>query len=317
MACAVEVASLSRTFSGKKTTVALDNVDLSVEEGELFGLLGPNGAGKTTLIKILSTLLLPSSGSAKVLGYDVAKEAHLIRPRINMVSGGEFSGYGLLTVRENLWMFSQFYGVPSREAKRRIDEMLTIFGLEDKAEAKVRTISTGQRQKMNIIRGFITNPDLIFLDEPTLGLDVTTSRTIRSYIRDWVHQREGRSLLLTTHYMKEAEELCDRVAIIDHGRILTCDSPSNLTRRMSNSSTFVLDTTPFDPAPLSSLRGVKGVSREDAEAGQRLRLVLEDDSAIAEVISAVVGRGAKVLHLGKSEPTLEDVFIDMVGRGLE
>ena len=317
MAYALEVESLSRVFSGKKdSVVALEHLDLKVKEGELFGLLGPNGAGKTTLIKILCTLLLPSSGSAKVLGHDVAKEAHRIRPRINMVSGGEVSGYGLLTVRENLWMFSQFYGVPGDVAKERINGMLKTFGLEDKADAKVRTISTGQRQRMNIIRGFVTDPQLIFLDEPTLGLDVNTSRVIREYTRDWVHAKEGRTLLLTTHYMKEAEELCDRVAIIDRGTILACDSPYNLKREIDHSTTFMLDTTPFDVSLLSSIRGVQGVNAEDGNGGLKVRLVLEDESAISDVISAVVGQGAKVLSLSKSEATLEDVFIKLVGRGL-
>jgi len=316
MACALEVSSLSRTFDGKQPIVALENVDLKVEEGELFGLLGPNGAGKTTLMKILSTLLLPTTGTAKVLGYDVATDAARIRPLINMVSGGETSGYGLLTVRENLWMFSQFYGVPGKVAKSRIDELLKAFGLEDKAEAKVRTISTGQRQRMNIIRGFVTDPKLIFLDEPTLGLDVTTSRAIREYIRDWVRSDHGRTLLLTTHYMKEAEELCDRVAIIDRGTILACDSPAGLKRRMDHTSTFVLDTTPFESTALRSIRGVKGVSTEDVEGGMRVRLMLEDESAISDVISSVVAKGGKVLALDKVEATLEDVFIELVGRGL-
>jgi ABC-2 type transport system ATP-binding protein len=319
MAYALEVESVSRVFSGRKEhTVALENVHLKVNEGELFGLLGPNGAGKTTLIKILCTLLLPSSGTAKVLGYDVAKDAQKIRPRINMVSGGEVSGYGLLTTKENLWMFSQFYGVPSTVAKQRIDELLKTFGLDDKADAKVRTLSTGQRQRMNIIRGFITDPQLIFLDEPTLGLDVTTSRVIREYIRDWVHAKEGRTILLTTHYMKEAEELCDRVAIIDRGTILACDTPSNLKKRMNHSSTFVLDTTPFDYNRLKTIKGVQGVSAsEGRDGGQRIHLVVENESAISDVIAAVVGQGATVLGLNKSETTLEDVFIKMVGRGLE
>ena len=316
MAPAVEVTNLSRVFSGKKETVALDKVDLRVEEGELFGLLGPNGAGKTTLIKILSTLLLPTSGTAKVLGLDVDRDANRIRPRINMVSGGEISGYGLLTVRENLWMFTQFYGIPGRAAKERIDELLKTFNLEDKADAKVRTISTGQRQKMNVIRGFVTDPDLIFLDEPTLGLDVTTSRIIRDYVRSWVRGERGRTILLTTHYMKEAEELCDRVAIIDQGRILACDTPANLKRTVGPSSTFSIETTAFDPSSITAVRGVGGMSVDAVNGHQVLRLVLEDESAISDVISQIVSRGGRVMGLSKSEPTLEDVFIQMVGRGL-
>ncbi|NLK25783.1 MAG: ABC transporter ATP-binding protein [Euryarchaeota archaeon] len=317
MVAAVEVQSLTRSFSGKEDIIALNNVDLRVEEGELFGLLGPNGAGKTTLIKILCTLLLPSSGTARVLGYDVDREAHLIRPRINMVSGGEISGYGLLTVRENLWMFSQFYGVPGKVAKERIDELLNIFDLADKADAKLRTISTGQRQKMNVIRGFVTNPDLIFLDEPTLGLDVTSSRTIRDYVRRWIGERDGRTILLTTHYMREAEELCDRVAIIDRGKVLACDTPSNLKRSVDDSSSFLIETTPFDVSPLHALRDVRGMSVEACDGYQILRVGLEDESVISDIISQIITCGAKVIGLNKTETTLEDVFIQMVGRGLE
>ena len=136
--------------------------------------------------------MLPSSGSAKVLGYDVVREAAKIRPRINMVSGGETSGYGLLTVRENLWMFSQFYGIPGKEAKATIDDLLVKFDLLDKGDAKVRTISTGQRQKMNVVRGFVTDPDLLYLDEPTLGLDVNASLIIREHLRSWVKGNKGR-----------------------------------------------------------------------------------------------------------------------------
>ena len=152
----------------RKELIALENVNLTVERGELFGLLGPNGAGKTTLIKILTTLLAPTSGWARVAEQDVSLTPNLVRPRINMVSGGESSGYGLLTVRENLWMFSQFYGMPSKEADKRIVELLTMVGLEDRMNTKSSDLSTGLRQKMNIVRGFLTDPEVLFLDEPTL-----------------------------------------------------------------------------------------------------------------------------------------------------
>ena len=317
MASAVEVRSLSRVFSGRKETVALDNVDLTVEDGELFGLLGPNGAGKTTLIKILCTLLLPSSGTAHVLGHDVDADARLIRRRINMVSGGEISGYGLLTIRENLWMFTQFYGVPGREARERIDVLLEAFGLEDKADAKLRTVSTGQRQKMNIIRGFATDPELIFLDEPTLGLDVSTSIAIRSYLRGWVREREGRTMMLTTHYMREAEELCDRVAIVDRGRVVAVDTPTRLKRQVDGGSSFLIEATSFDPSPLSSLKGVRGLTARPLDGHLQIRMVLDDESIIADVISAIVSSGARVIGLSKNEPTLEDAFMHLVGRGLE
>ena len=177
---AVEVRGLTKAF---KSVEAVKGIDLEVRTGETFGFLGPNGAGKSTTIKILCTLLLPTAGQAYVAGYDVTKDVFPIRQRISMVSGGETTGYGLLTTRENIWMFSQFYGVPSKVANDRIDELMDVFGLQDRRDAKVRTLSTGQRQKMNMIRGFVTNPDILFLDEPTVGLDIQTRRQVWSEVR--------------------------------------------------------------------------------------------------------------------------------------
>lgn len=320
MEYAIECESLTRYFGAnrnKERMVALDSVDLRVREGELFGLLGPNGAGKTTLIKILATLLLPSSGRVSVLGYDVERDAQKIRPHINMVSGGEVSGYGLLTVQENLWMFSQFYGIPGPEARERIDHLLRTFSLADKANAKVRTISTGERQRMNVVRGFVTNPELIFLDEPTLGLDVTSSRVIREYIRNWVKGGKTKTVLLTTHYMMEADEMCDRVAIIDKGRILACDSPGNLKRRAVGSPSFTIESTAFeDFEAVRSIPGVQGMSTESHEGHLRLRLLVEEEAVTSDVVSRIVSKGARVVAIAKRETTLEDVFIQLVGRGL-
>ena len=170
---------------------ALGGVSLEVQPGELFGLLGPNGAGKTTLIKILTTLLAPTSGQAWVDGHDVVKDAHAVRPRINMVSGGETSGYGILNVRENLWLFTRIYGVANKLLDARIDKMLDVVDLQDKANSRVSHLSTGQRQKMNFCRGFITDPKILFLDEPTLGLDVTAARAIRKFLREWMRREAG------------------------------------------------------------------------------------------------------------------------------
>lgn len=322
---AVRTESLTRVFDPKKkkegkSVRALDSVDLSIEQGELFGILGPNGAGKTTLLKILSTLLLPTSGKAYVAGLDVATQFHAIRSRINMVSGGEISGYGLLTVKENLWMFSQFYGIKSKVALQRIDDMLKTFGLLDKKDAKVRTLSTGQRQKMNVIRGFITDPAIIFLDEPTLGLDVNASRVIRSYILDWLKEHPSKTVVLTTHYMVEADELCDRIAIIDNGKILACDSPERLKKMVRMNTTLSMDVTFLKEKEV--FKGFAGVDSftftDDPEKGlTRLRFVMQDDSGVSDIISNVLSQGSKIMSLQKTEPTLEDVFIKMVGKGLE
>ena len=299
---------------------AVDRVNLQIREGELFGLLGPNGAGKTTLIKILCTLLLPTEGHAFVAGHDVTKDPFPIRERISMVGGGETSGYGLLTTRENVWMFTQFYGVPSKVAKERIDELLHTFGMWDKRDAKVRTLSSGQRQKMNMVRGFATDPEILFLDEPTLGLDVNASRVIREYVKDWVRNRAGKTVLLTTHYMMEADEMCDRIAIIDHGKVLACDTPENLKRGIRKDTTFRLEVDALrDTSAFTRMAGVKNFSAKD-DIGTNttsLTFILEDESPVSEILSAIATQGSKVHSLQKSEPTLEDVFVSMVGRGLD
>jgi ABC-2 type transport system ATP-binding protein len=304
----------------RKELVALKDVSLEVKTGELFGLLGPNGAGKTTLIKILTTLLAPTSGRGMVAGYDVAQQPHEVRPRINMVSGGESSGYGLLTVRENLWMFSQFYGVPSKEAYRRIDGYLKEIGLTDRAHTKSSDLSTGLRQKMNIVRGFITDPQVLFLDEPTLGLDVGASRDVRRIIREWLAADEKRTMLLTTHYMAEADELCDRVAIINKGQVLACDTPENLKRRLQKDVLFELATSPLNGLPLSALEkldGVKKATLREGDGRAEIKFMLKEESALAGVINTLTSANVKIQNLTKHEPTLEDVFVDLVGRSME
>lgn len=304
----------------RKELIALENINLTVERGELFGLLGPNGAGKTTLIKILTTLLAPTSGRAHVASHDVVKAAHLVRPRINMVSGGEASGYGLLTVRENLWMFSQFYGMPSKEANQRIVELLKLVGLEDRLHTKSSDLSTGLRQKMNIVRGFLTDPEVLFLDEPTLGLDVGASRDVRKLIRDWLDANSARTLLLTTHYMVEAEELCDRVAIINKGRVLACDTPANLKRNLRRDAIFEIETSPLNGLNntlLGNQPEVRKAALSETEGGAKLELILKDESALASVINIITQKDIKILRLSKREPTLEDVFMELVGQRME
>ena len=304
----------------RKELIALEEVNLTVERGELFGLLGPNGAGKTTLIKILTTLLAPTSGWARVATHDVIQNPHLVRPLINMVSGGESSGYGLLTVRENLWMFSQFYGMPSKEANQRIVDLLTLVGLEDRLHTKSSDLSTGLRQKMNIVRGFLTDPKVLFLDEPTLGLDVGAARDVRKLIRGWLDADKTRTLLLTTHYMVEAEELCDRVAIINKGRVLACDTPANLKRKLQRDAIFEIETSPLNglnPQILQDQPEVRKAALTNIEGGAKLELILVEESALATVINILTQKEVKVRRLSKREPTLEDVFMDLVGQKME
>jgi ABC-2 type transport system ATP-binding protein len=303
----------------RKELVALADVGLQVEQGELFGLLGPNGAGKTTLIKILTTLLAPDSGWAKVVGHDVINAAARVRPLINMVSGGESSGYGLLTVRENLWMFSQFYGIPSKEAYRRIDDLLKRVGIYDRRHTKSSDLSTGLRQKMNIVRGFMTNPQVLFLDEPTLGLDVGASREVRGLIREWLDEDKLRTLLLTTHTMVEADELCDRVAIINQGRVLACDTPAVLKQRLQKDAIFEVETTPLNglkAQTIEDLPEVRKATASEYDGGATLELILVEEGALGGVINVLNQKNVRIQKLSKREPTLEDVFVDLVGHSM-
>lgn len=306
-----------------KEVIALEGVNLSIPRGQVFGLLGPNGAGKTTLIKILTTLLLPTSGRALVDGLDVAVHTQEIRRRIAMVSGGETSGYGLLTVEENLWMFARFYGLDSKVARQRIDEMIHVVGLDEKRRTKISDLSTGLRQKMNFIRGFVSDPDVVFLDEPTLGLDVAAARQVRDYVLTWMRQHPDRTLLLTTHYMAEADEMCDRLGIIDKGKLLALDTPSNLKRRLAKETVYSLKVAPLGNRPVDRadmIEGVSGVRQAtvvEQDGLTELNLILDEDDALSGVLDHLHRRGSALLALEKRVPTLEDVFVDLVGRGLD
>jgi ABC-2 type transport system ATP-binding protein len=217
-------------------------------------------------------------------------------------------------------MFSQFYGMPSTEANRRIVELLKLVGLEDRIHTKSSDLSTGLRQKMNIVRGFLTDPEVLFLDEPTLGLDVGASRDVRKLIRGWLDADRTRTLLLTTHYMVEAEELCDRVAIINMGRVLACDTPGNLKRSLQRDAIFEIETSPLNGLSNTLLLDqpeVRKAALSEMESGAKLELILKDESALAPVINLITQKNVKILRLSKREPTLEDVFMELVGQRME
>ena len=326
---AIDARGIRRVYAAKPEPVtALAGVDLEVEPGELFGLLGPNGAGKTTLIKILTTLLLPSAGTARVFGFDIERETKKIRRIMNMVAGGEQSGYGILTVREQLWMFSQFYGLSAREGWARVDELVDAVGLAEQRQRRVSGLSTGQRQKMNFARGLLNDPWILFLDEPTLGLDVSAARAVRELVTGWKAAVPGRTVLLTTHYLAEADELCERIAIVDRGRVLAIGTPAELKQRVQRESIFrlELDRLAGGPAALARVPGVVSATAATDRAGAAngadprqtvVNLVLVDDAALGGVVGALGGLGSRILALSKSEPTLEEVFVELVGRGFD
>ncbi len=325
----VQTISLTREFKlrkgflhfskeKKKTIIALEDVNLEIQNGELFGLLGSNGAGKTTLIKILTTLLLPTRGQAFVKGYDVVNSPDKVKKLINMVSGGESSGYGILTLRETLWMFSQFYGIPTKIAYKKIDEHLERLGLTDVANRKVNSLSTGMKQKMNFIRGFITDPKVIFLDEPTLGLDVESSIICRRFIKEWIKEKDDRTVLLTTHYMTEAEQLCDRIAIIHDGKILVCDTFNNLKKLIQKDTIFSLTFAGSDSIieKLSNIGNIKSILRFNKLQDDltEVHLSFENDKNAINMVSNLSENGLNLISFQKREPSLEDVFIHFVGK---
>ena len=230
----IEVKNLKREyttikgflFRKKHTLTAVDNINFSVKEGEIFGLLGENGAGKTTTIKMLITLLAPTEGECKVLGYDTYKEADKVRDSINFVFGGELGVYRRLSARDNLLYFAGLYKIKGKEATQRTEELLRLVELEEAADRLVETYSKGMIQRLQIARGLINSPKIIFMDEPTVGLDPLGANMLRDIIRKL--KKDGRTVFLTTHYMQEADELCDRIAIMNKGKIIAMDTADNL-----------------------------------------------------------------------------------------
>ena len=316
----VEVESLRREFESKQNkVVALDGVNLQVRQGEIFGVLGPNGAGKTTMIRILSTLLLPTSGRAWVMGFDVAKEPEKVRSVISMASGAERAGYDYISARGNLWFFFQLYGLPSEEAHRRINELSKRLGLEENLDKKFYTLSTGYRQRVTIVRAFVNDPKVVFLDEPTIGLDVMTAKSIREFLVSQAKE-QGRTILLATHNMAEVDAICDRVAIIDGGKILACDSPASLKRSLG-APALVMEVSPPPPPGsleiLGKIDGVKGfTSSIDEERGlSRVQVVVDGDASAQKAVNLVREAGMTVLSNYRQQTTLEEVFVALVGRG--
>jgi ABC-2 type transport system ATP-binding protein len=314
----VEASDLKRTFQTKtKPVVALDGVSLQVRDGEIFGVLGPNGAGKTTTIRILSTLLLPTSGWAKVKGFDVATEPEKVRRVINMASGAEKAGYDFISARTNLWFFSQLYGIPSDVANKRINELSELLGLTKYLERKFYALSTGYRQRATIARAFINEPSVVFLDEPTIGLDVMTAMSIREFLRTQAKDR-GRTIIVATHNMAEAESICDRIAIIDQGRIIATGSPESL-KRSYGAPSLVLEVRPM-PVNLDFLHGIEGVkgftSTMDQDQGlTTVQVVMTNDKAVNSIVDAMEKSGYDILSTRIRAPTIEEVFISLVGKG--
>ncbi|MEM3712859.1 MAG: ATP-binding cassette domain-containing protein [Thermoproteota archaeon] len=306
----------------QETIIALDNVSLSIKRGELFGLLGPNGAGKTTLVKILSTLILPDAGTALVNGYDVLKESGKVRASIGVVSSGERSLYWKLTARENLEYFARLYKVPDQVAKKRIRELLNLMELEDRADELVEKYSSGMRQKLAIARAILHDPEILLLDEPTLGLDPSFSKSIRSFIREELNRKQGKTILLTTHYMEEADQMCDRIAFINKGRIVAVDTPERLKNMIGKNEVLKVVVEELRESVLNVVKNLLfledyGVTGMEQSSIKTIRMYMKNvDAHIQEIVESLSKAGCRILSLSVEKPTLEDVFIKLTGEAL-
>ena len=314
---AISTLSLGRVFqtSGKAKEVrALAGVSLEIEEGEVRGLLGPNGAGKTTLVKILSTVLLPTEGTATIFGHDVVRDTAAVRAMIGIVFGGDRGLYWQLTARETLEYWAALYRVPAKETKKRVGELLERVGLADRADERVEGFSRGMKQRLHLARGLVANARVLFLDEPTIGLDPIAARDFRTLVKEL--KGEGRTILLTTHDMAEAEAVCDRVALIDHGRVLAVETPASLARLVSQHERVDFELTGGQEAVLPSLRALPGVAAVNPGPDDNSnRLELTDGAALGGVLQLLVAAG--VTSIRTSRPSLEEVYIHMIGdRGL-
>lgn len=297
--------------------VAVDGLSLTIPAGAVTGLLGLNGAGKTTTIKMLATLLRPTSGTATVDGLDVVADAREVRRRINLIAGGERMVYTRLTGRENLWYFGQLYGVPRAVLRRRIDDLLAMVGLVDAANTLVERYSRGMRQRLSIARGLINKPAYLLLDEPTLGLDAPIARDLRAVVADLA--RGGVGVLLTSHYLAEVEQLCGHVYVIDRGALVAQGSPAALTAGTDLPHSVELTLAEADPAVVAAvdaLAGRAGASAGydiDAEGRPRITVRHPDDLA-GELATTVVRAGGAIVRMEVAPPTLEDAILAMAAR---
>jgi ABC-2 type transport system ATP-binding protein len=296
----------------KKEVVAVDGIDFGVKSGELFDLLGPNGAGKTTTVKMLTTLLLPSSGSARVLGIDIVKDPEPVRGRIGFIFGGERGLYWRLSGFDNLRYFASLYLVDPEISKDRIPYLLDLVGLKDRAQEKVEGYSRGMKQRLHIARTLLHEPEVLFLDEPTIGLDPVGARELREVIRNL--QAEKKTILLTTHYMFEADALCDRIAVINHGKIIALDTPMALKEHVRDLSIIELDVFGVPDSHLKDLQALEFVDMVSVEDRDQRQILLIQTPLGSEAVPDLM-HILQDIRVGKvivREPTLEDAYVRLV-----
>jgi ABC-2 type transport system ATP-binding protein len=314
MAAIVQVQNLVKKFM-PENVLAVNDVSFEIQEGEIFSLLGPNGAGKTTTISMLSCLLAPTAGDALVAGHSVIREPMKVKEAIGVVPQ-EIALYNVLSARENLMFWGRMYGMGGKELARRVDEVLEQVGLTEKARTKVGTYSGGMKRRINIAVGLLHRPKIVYMDEPTVGIDPQSRRSILDMVKDL--NRLGMTVLYTTHYMEEAQELSNRVGIMDHGKLIALGTQKELTQLVGEHETLRLHLgEDQDPEPLAAaLRGMPDVIRVSAADHEIVLLVPEAEDALPTVITKANELGVKVRSVDMQEPTLEAVFLHLTGRAL-
>jgi ABC-2 type transport system ATP-binding protein len=317
---AIEASQLRKTYTMSRgffrrqrvEQVALRGVDLRIGQGELFGLLGPNGAGKTTIVKIFTTLLLPSSGTARILGVDVVKDHWAIRKRIGFVFGGERGLYNRLSGLDNLRYFADLYQIPPDVSRRRIQELLERLGLKGREHDRVEAYSRGMKQRLHLARGLLNDPEVLFLDEPTIGLDPVGARELRVLARGLA--TAGKTVFLTTHYMLEADEICDRIAVIRKGEILAQGTPSSIKTSVEDQGIVEFESEGVQPERIESLRHLEAVATvivEERELSQVVTIHCSRPSELAASLGTLLD-GMAIRKVSVREPTLEDAYVLLV-----
>jgi len=309
----IEVKNLTKKFGD---FTAVDNISFDVKKSEVFGLLGPNGAGKTTTIRMLSTLSRPTDGTATIGGYDIIKKDNKVRQLIGLVSE-KMIMYDRLTAEENLRFFGKLYSLPKSTLNERIDELLKLVQLAKWKDQKVGTFSTGMKQRMNVVRALLNMPKVLFLDEPTLGLDPQSTVEVREFIKK-INKENETTIILTTHMMNEADILCDRIGIIDHGKIAALDTPTNLKNSISGANTtiLILEIANLTPDLIEIVRDLKCVETTSQENSTHIKIHAHGDDAFDSIIDAIRAKKGNIVSMQNIKPTLEDVFLHITGRAI-
>src|ERR1700674_478838 len=317
---AIQVTALRKMYTShrgtfrrtKLQTVALGGIDLAIQPGELFGLLGPNGAGKTTTVKILTTLLLPDSGQARVLGLDVVRQTDGVRRRIGFVFGGERGLYWRLSGLDNLRYFADLYRIPPDVSRRRIAELIDRLGLSGREHDKVETYSRGMKQRLHLARGLLNDPEVLFLDEPTIGLDPVGARELRVLVRELADS--GKTIFLTTHYMFEADTICDRLAVINKGTIVAEGTPTSIKRLVENEGVVEVEVEAISADRVAGLRTLPGVTAVSVVERELAQVITLRCASPADLIAqlGVILEGIRLQKVSSREPTLEDAYVQLI-----